>query len=283
MHHALRVVTTVATVLVTIHVTILLAGTCATLAQTADTAQKGSTVTTVSPDVVKSLAPTGTLRVAINLGNIVLAQGTPDAPRGVTVDLAHELAKRLGVGVELTTFDAAGKSFEAMKAGKVDIVFLAIEPVRAAEVEFTAPYVLIEGVYMVPKDSPLKSTADVDREGVRIGVNRASAYDLYLTRTLKHAQLVRSPSGVDSFVNEKLDAAAGVKQPLVAYAAKNPGVKVLDGRFMEIQQAMGTAKGRDVGAAYLKKFVEEMKASGFVAEALKRSNQPDATVAPAAM
>jgi polar amino acid transport system substrate-binding protein len=272
MHHALRVVTTLATILV--------AGTCA-LAQTADTAQKGSTVTTVSPDVVKSLAPTGTLRAAINLGNIVLAQGTPDAPRGVTVDLARELAKRLGVPVELTTFDAAGKSFEAMKAGKMDIVFLAIEPVRAAEVEFTAPYVLIEGVYMVPKDSTLK-TNDVDREGVRIGVNKASAYDLYLTRTLKHAQLVRSASGIDSFVNEKLDAAAGVKQPLVAYAAQNPNVKVLDGRFMEIQQAMGTAKGRDVGAAYLKKFVEEMKASGFVADALKRSNQPDAAVAPPA-
>jgi polar amino acid transport system substrate-binding protein len=274
MHHALRVVTTLATVLV--------AGTCA-LAQTADTAQKGSTVTTASPDVVKSLAPTGTLRAAINLGNIVLAQGTPDAPRGVTVDLARELAKRLGVGVELTTFDAAGKSFEAMKAGKMDIVFLAIEPVRAAEVEFTAPYVLIEGVYMVPKDSPLKTNADVDREGVRIGVNKASAYDLYLTRTLKHAQLVRSADGVGTFVADKLDAAAGVKQPLVAYAAQNPGVKVLDGRFMEIQQAMGTAKGRDVGAAYLKTFVEEMKSSGFVADALKRSNQPDAAVAPAAM
>jgi len=259
-----------------------LAGTAA-LAQSADPSQKGTTVSTVSPDVVKSLAPTGTLRAAINLGNIVLAQGTPDAPSGVTPELARELGKRLGVPVELTTFDAAGKSFEAMKAGKVDIVFLAIEPVRAAEVEFTAPYVLIEGVYMVPKDSALKTNEDVDREGVRIGVNKASAYDLFLTRTLKHAQLVRSPSGIDSFVKDKLDAAAGVKQPLVAYAAAHPDVKILDGRFMEIQQAMGTAKGRDVGAAYLKKFVEEMKASGFVADALKRSNQPDAAVAPAAM
>lgn len=241
-------------------------------------------MTAVSPDIVKELAPTGRLRVAINLGNIVLAQ-TDDAtgqPKGVTVELARELARRLGVPVALSTFDAAGKAFEALKAGKVDIVFLAIEPVRAAEVAFTAPYVIIEGVYMVPKDSAIQSVADVDRAGVRIGVNKASAYDLYLTRTLKHATLVRGESGVDLFANEKLEAAAGVKQPIVAYAKTNPDVRVLDGRFMEIRQAMGTAKGRDQGARYLHAFIEEMKASGFVADALKRSNQPDASVAPPA-
>jgi polar amino acid transport system substrate-binding protein len=238
-------------------------------------------MSTVPPDVVKEFAPTGKLRAAINLGNPVLAQGTREAPRGVTVDLARELARRLGVTLELVPFDAAGKVFEALKAGAWDVAFLAIEPVRAAEIAFTAPYVLIEGVYLVPKDSPLKTVADVDGAGVRIGVNRNSAYDLYLTRTLKNAQLVRSDDGVAQFVRDKLDAAAGVKQPIVAYAKTNPNVRVMDGRFMEIRQAMGTPRGRAAAAAYLRGFVEEMKASGFVADALKRSNQPDAAVAPA--
>jgi polar amino acid transport system substrate-binding protein len=231
-------------------------------------------------EIVKQLAPSGKLRVGINFGNMVLAQGTPEAPLGITPDLARELGKRLGVPIEFIPYDAAGKTFEALKAGKLDIIFLAIEPVRAAEIEFTAPYVLIEGVYLVPKDSPLKAVADVDRDGVRIGVNKDSAYDLFLTRTLKHATLVRAENGVDIFVKDKLDASAGVKQPMVAYAKTDPNVKVMDGRFMEIRQAMGTPKGHTVGAQYLHAFIEEMKASGFVADALKRSNQPDAAVAP---
>ncbi len=238
-------------------------------------------MTRIPADVASHLAPTGRLRVAINLGNSVLAQGTPEAPRGITPDLARELARRLGVPYEFAVFDAAGKAFEAARAGKIDIVFLAIEPVRAAEIAFTAPYVIIEGVYMVPTDSPLRTVDDVDREGVRIGVNRNSAYDLYLTRTLKKAQLVRGESGIELFISQKLEAAAGVKQPLVAYAKANPTVRVIDGRFMEIRQAMGTPQGRDPAAVnYLRAFVEEMKASGFVAQALKRSNQPDAAVAP---
>lgn len=245
--------------------------------------QGATSMNAVSPEVVKSLAPTGTLRAGINLGNIVLAQSDASgALEGVTVDLARELGRRLDVPVELKAFDAAGKSFEALKAGAVDIVFLAIEPVRAAEVAFTAPYVIIEGVYMVPKDSPIKAVGEVDREGVRIGVNKASAYDLFLTRTLKHATLVRGESGVDLFIKDKLEAAAGVKQPILAYAKTDPGVRVLDGRFMEIRQAMGTARSREAGARYLHGFVEEMKASGFIADALKRSNQPDASVAPPA-
>src|SRR3954447_14939402 len=157
----------------------------------------------ISPDVLKDLAPTGTLRASINLGNIVLANGTPDNPGGVTPELARELAKRLGVPSQLTCFDAAGKAFEAMKGGKVDIVFLAIEPVRAAEIEFTAPYVIIEGVYMVPTESPLKTPADVDQPGIRVGVNKASAYDLFLTRTLKNATLVRNEDGAKLFIDEK--------------------------------------------------------------------------------
>jgi len=241
----------------------------------------------VPPNVVKELAPNGKLRAAINFGNIVLAQKDPAGrePRGVSAELARELAKRLSVPIEYVTFDAAGKVFDALKRGVWDIAFLAVEPVRAAEIDFTAPYVLIEGTYMVPKDSALQAIEDVDRAGVRIAVATGSAYDLYLTRTIKSATLVRAPTGpaaLDMFVRDKLEAAGGVKQPLVEFAAANPGVRVMDGRFMAIQQAMGMPKGRPRAHDYLKGFVEEMKASGFVADALKRSNQPDAVVAPKA-
>ena len=250
-------------------------------------AQGGSSMTKPSSDVVASLAPTGKLRAAINFGNGVLAQKDPATgePRGVSADLSKELAKRLAVPVEFVTFEAAGKVFEALKTGAWDIAFLAIEPVRAAEIDFSPPYVLIEGTYMVPKDLPLKAVEDVDRAGVRIAVGRASAYDLYLTRTIKNATLVRAATGggkamIDLFNADKLEAVAGVKQPLVEYARNDPNVRVMDGRFMVIQQAMGTPKGRDAGARYLRMFIEEMKASGFVADGLKRSNQPDAAVAP---
>ena len=236
----------------------------------------------VTPEIVKSLAPSGTLLVTLNCGNTVLVTGTPDAPGGVTVDLSRELAKRLGVPVKFHPFPGAGEAFEGFSKQNLDIVFLAIEPVRVAQVEFTAPYVIIEGVYMVWKDSALKSVADVDAKGVRIAVTERAAYELYLTRTLKNATLIRSADGVGTFVEQKLEAAGGVKQQIVARAKELPGVRVLDGRFMEIRQAMGTQKGREVGAAYLKAFIEEMKASGFVADALKRSNQPEATVAPPA-
>src|SRR5437763_6800551 len=235
----------------------------------------------VSTDVLKDLAPTGTLRASINLGNIVLAQGTPDKPAGVTPELARELAKRLGVPCALTCFDGAGKAFDAMKAGEVDIVFLAIEPVRAAEIEFTAPYVIIEGCYVVPKESARKSPADVDKAGIRIGVNKNSAYDLFLTRSLKHAALMRSQDGAADFLTNKYEAAGGVKQALQAFIAQNPGVRLIDERFMEIRQAMGCAKGKTAGAKYLRCFIEEMKASGFVANELKKSGQHDATVASA--
>jgi polar amino acid transport system substrate-binding protein len=243
---------------------------------------------TVSADVLKDLAPGGKLRAALNLGNSVLVQTDPATgqPKGVTPDLARELGRRLGVPVEFVTFDAAGKVFDAVKSGMWDIAFLAIESVRAAEIEFTAPYVLIEGTYMVSADSPLQTIADVDRPGVRIAVGLGSAYDLYLTRTIKNATIIRAKAGggremIDLFVNDKLDVAAGVRQPLAAYAATHPEVRVMDGRFMEIRQAMGTPKGRMAGARYLAAFVEEMKASGFVAEALTRSNQ-SAAVAPSA-
>jgi polar amino acid transport system substrate-binding protein len=242
----------------------------------------------VSPDVLKDLAPTGKLRAAINVGNSVLAQiGDDGQPKGITPDLARELGRRLGVPVELVVYDAAGKVFGAVKSNAWDIAFVAIEPVRAAEIEFSAPYVIIEGTYMVRQDSPLKTISDVDRTGVRIAVGPGSAYDLYLTRTIKNATIVRAAMGggramIDLFINDKLEVAAGVKQPLVAYAKDHPEMRVMDGHFMEIQQAMGTPKGRLAGAAYLRAFVEDMKASGFVADAIKRSNQQAAVAPPAA-
>jgi polar amino acid transport system substrate-binding protein len=239
----------------------------------------------VPPEIRSELAPTGTLRAAINFGNPVLAQKDPATgePRGVSVDLARELGRRLNVPVELVTYDAAGKVFDALKSGVWDIAFLAIDPARASEISFTAPYVIIEGTYMVPADSPLRTIGDVDRDGVRVAVGNKSAYDLYLTRTLKRAQIVRvptSPAAIEIFLTDKLEAAAGVKQPLLQFAKTNPKMRVMDGRFMVIEQAMGTPKGREAGARYLREFVEEMKASGFVARGLEKSGQADATVAP---
>jgi polar amino acid transport system substrate-binding protein len=238
-----------------------------------------------SPAVIKELAPNGKLRAAINFGNGVLAQRDPAGgdPRGVSGDLSRELAKRLGVGVEYVTFDAAGKVFDALKRGEWDVAFMAIDPVRAAEIEFTGPYVVIEGAYAVPNNSTIKANEEVDRDGIRIAVARGSAYALYLTRAIKNAKLVQEPSGsqaIEMFVRDKLEVAAGVKQPIVAFAQKNPSFRVLPGHFMVIEQAMGIPKGRTEGVRYLRHFVEEMKASGFVAAALQKSGQGEATVAP---
>jgi polar amino acid transport system substrate-binding protein len=244
------------------------------------------------PDVLKDLAPTGKLRAAINFGNGVLAQkGPAGEPKGITPDLATALAKRLGVQVEFVPYEAAGKVFEGAKAGAWDVGFIAIEPVRAADIQFTAPYVIIDGTYMVRTDSPLKEVADVDKPGIRIAVGLGSAYDLYLTRTIKNATLVRANVGggkamIELWVNDKLDAAAGVRQQLEVYAKSHPNdVRIMSGAFQEIRQAMGMPKKNGeagkAGAAYLAAFVEDMKASGFVADALKRSGQ-DAKVAPPA-
>ena len=236
-------------------------------------------------EVVADLAPGGKLRAAINFGNSVLAQREPAGgpPRGVSGDLARELARRLGVGLEYVTFDAAGKVFEALKSGAWDIAFMAIDPLRAEEIAFTGPYVVIEGVYLVPSASPLRSIEEVDRDGVRIAVARGSAYDLFLTRAIKRARLVREPSGpeaLEMFLRDHLEAAAGVKQPLVAFAREHPQTRVIPGHFMAIEQAMGTPKSRAKGARYLRAFVEEMKASGFVARSLEASGQGEATIAP---
>ncbi|MEI8412939.1 MULTISPECIES: transporter substrate-binding domain-containing protein [unclassified Kribbella] len=233
--------------------------------------------------VREDLAPSGVLRASINLGNPVLAQGTPEEPAGVTVDIAREIARRLELPLELVCFDAARKSFEALTTGQADICFLAIEPARADEVAFTAPYVIIEGVFAVRRESDLLSVADVDRADVRIGVKRGSAYDLYLTRTLQHATIVRGDEGVDVFLAEGLEAAAGIRQPITQFVAENPDYRVIDERFMEIRQAVGTTRTRHPDTvAYLHAVVEDLKSTGFIATSLHHSNQPDAAVAPPA-
>ena len=231
--------------------------------------------------IARDLSPTGTLRAAINLGNPVLARGTPAAPAGVTVDMARELGSRAGVPVELVCFDAARKSLGAVTAGRADICFLAIDPAREAEIAFTAPYVVIEGVFAVPRDSAITTTADVDRERVRIGVKRGSAYDLFLSRTLRHASVVRADEGTGVLRELGLEAAAGVRQPMAEFVRSHPGFRLIEGPFMQIRQAMGTARTRRPETIqFLRAFVEELKASGFVTDALRRANLPDVTVAP---
>jgi len=239
----------------------------------------------MSADLARQFAPTGAFRVAINYGNAVLAQRDPaggDEPRGVSADLARELARRLGLEPTFIGFDAAGRVADAVARGEIDVLFLAIDPVRAADIDFTGPYVLIEGGYAVRDDSPLRAIEEVDRPGVHIAAAKGSAYDLHLARTLKHAERVLAATGEDAirrYLDERLDALAGVKTALHRFVAAHPGHRVMDGRFMAIEQAMGIAKGRAEACAYLTRFVEEMKACGFVAEALKRSGQGAVQVA----
>ena len=241
----------------------------------------------ISPALRSDLAPTGKIRVGINYGNPVLA--TKDPPggelRGVAVDLAREVGKRLDLPVELVGYDAAGKMVDALKAGAWDIAFLAIEPGREGDISFTAPYIEIEGTYLVPAGSPLRAIADVDRHGVRIALAAGAAYELFLSRNLKRAQLVRVPDPQAAFelvVGGKVEALAGVKQTLVTNAGKLPGSRILDGRFLAIGQAVGIVKGRDAGAKYLREFVEDVKASGLVAQAIEKAGVHGVAIAPPA-
>ena len=241
----------------------------------------------ISAAVLSDLAPTGKLRVGINYGNPVLATRDPSSGdlRGVAVDLGRELGRRVGVPVELVAFESAGKMFDAVKAGAWDVAFLAVDPGRADQIDFTAPYVEIEGTYLVPAGSALRAIADVDRDRVRIGISSKSAYDLFLSRSIQHAELIRAtdPNGAFQLILAgKVDVVAGVRQHLVANAEKLPGSRVLDGRFMAIQQALGIPKGRATGASYLREFIEEVKASGLVAQAIEKAGVRGVSVPPAA-
>jgi polar amino acid transport system substrate-binding protein len=245
-------------------------------------------MTTQMPDTARAeLAPTGTLRAGLNHSNFLLVakDSKPGDPRGVAVDMARELARRIGVPVAFVSYKSPGEMADAVKSGAWDVAFLGAEPARAAEIEFTPAYVEIECTYLVPAGSPLKSIADVDRPGVRISVSNRSAYDLYLSRALKHAELVRSDgldASFDRFLADKLDALAGLRPRLIVDVGKVPGASILDGRFTAIQQAIGTPKGRASGARYLREFVADVKASGFVAGLIERHGARGLSVAPQA-
>lgn len=241
----------------------------------------------VHPDIVAAFARKGVLRASINVGNPILAKRDPatGSATGVSVDLASAFAARLGVPLELVVFDSAGESAQAVGNEQADIGFFAIDPKRGETVSFTDAYVLIEGCYMVRDDSPLQDNGEVDQAGTVVTVGKGSAYDLYLSRSLRHATILRAPTSptvTSTFLAEKADVAAGVRQQLQADAQKHGGLRLLPGRFMEIRQAMGTPKSRgDVAANALHEFVEDMKSSGFVAQALARHDIQGAAVAPA--
>lgn len=242
--------------------------------------------TTLPAAVVSAFTPGGALRASINLGNPILAnKDAAGAPVGVSIDLARAFAERLGVALELVVFEKAAASVDAVRNEQADIGFFAIDPARSEGLRFTAPYVLIEGSYLVPAASPIQRNEDVDREGLRIAVGGGSAYDLFLTRAIEHAQVVRvqGAQGVfDSLHAGQVEVAAGIRQVLEAEAGRVAGLRLLPGRFMVIQQAMGTPASRGAeAAAALSAFVEEMKASGFVADALARHRIQGASVAPA--
>jgi len=226
----------------------------------------------------------GTLRIGINFGNVVLARrDAAGAPVGIAVDLANELVRRLEASMELVTYDAAGKMAEDAKAGAWDAAFLAVDPERANEIVFTSPYLEVEATYLVPAPSPLQTVDDVDRDGIRVAVSSKSAYDLFLTRSLQRARLVRAAgpdAAVDLFFTEKLDALAGLRPWLSDLAKKHDGVRLLDGRFYTVQQAIGVPRGRDDLARTLQEFVQDVKASGYVSRLIAASGIPGVVALP---
>ncbi len=227
-----------------------------------------------NPEIVRDLAPTGALRAAINLGNPVLTNGTPEDPGGVTVAIAREIGARLGVPVELICVDAARKSFAALAEGRADVTFLAIEPAREGEVAFSPPYLTIEGVYAVASAATFAGSDDVDRPDVRIGVKEGSAYDLYLTRTIGHAEIVRGTDGTDVFVEQGLEVAAGIRQPVTAFVGDGATYRLLEPAFMQIRQAVGVRRDqRDDTVQFVAAVVSDLLASGSIRAELTRSGQ----------
>jgi len=243
--------------------------------------------TEITPAIRSELAPSGKLRVGLNHGNFLLVTAGSSAtdPRGVAPDIARELGKRVGVPVEFIKFESAGKLGDGVKTGAWDVAFLGNEPQRAAEIAFSSAYLEIPSTYLVPAGSPIRSIDEVDREGVRIAVAEQSAYGLYLARTIKHAKLITTQgldSSFDVFVSQKLEALAGLRPRLLTDVQKLPGARILDGQFTGVQQSIGTPKNREASARFLRAFVEEVKASGLVAEAISRNGAQGVTVAPPA-
>jgi polar amino acid transport system substrate-binding protein len=236
----------------------------------------------MDPKIKAELVPTGTLRVGVNLGNFLLVNKQPDGSlRGVVPDLAQEIGRRAGVPVELVPSPGAGQVADGVKTW--DVAFIGAEPARAAEIFFTNAYLEIPATYLVPAGSPIKSIDEVDRKGVRIATANRSAYDLYLSRSLKNAELVRAegiPASYDLFVEKKLDVLSGLLPRLTADAARLPGARILDGRFTAVQQAIGTPKARTGAAAWLVEFVAESKRSGLIAELIAMHGAKGVNVAP---
>ena len=240
-----------------------------------------------SPAARTELAPTGKLRAGINYGNFILAQKDPATgdSRGPAIDLARELGKRLGVPVEIVAYTAVGTMVDGAKAGAWDIAFLGSDPARAGEIDFTAAYLELEATYLVPPNSRLRTIADVDQEGVRVAAPARANYELYLSRSLKRANLVRADNADAAFkllVEGRVEALAGLSQALGSLAEKLPGSRMIDGRFMAVPQSVGTPKGRDAGFAYLRVFVEDAKASGMVARSIQNTGYRGVSVAPPA-
>jgi polar amino acid transport system substrate-binding protein len=241
----------------------------------------------VSQQAKTELAPTGVLRAGLNLSNFLLVSGKTDAgePAGVAPDMAAEIARRLGVPVKYVTFKTPGELADAAETGAWDIGLIGAEPQRAEKIAFTPAYVEIEATYLVPAGSPLKTMADVDKPGVRIAVTGRAAYGLWLERNIKQAELVRSgtlDAAFEQFVAEKLDVLAGLRPRLLSDVEKLPGARILDGKFMAVQQAIGTGRKNTAGAAFLRDFVEQVKASGFVTSLIEKHNVRGLTVAPPA-
>ena len=242
---------------------------------------------TIDSSTLSSFAPTATLRVGINLGNPILANEEPNTKRlyGVTIDIANEIGKRISLPVQLIPFKTAGATVDAVKTGEIDLVFVAIDPVRGADISYTPAYIQIEGAYMVKTDSSINNNEEVDAVGNEIVVGKGSAYDLYLSREIKNATLLRAASSqavVDDFMSGQGNVAAGVKQQLESDAKRYEGLRMLPGRFMVINQAIGIPKARtqyEVTTAYLSDVIAELKQSGFIAEAMKRHNIQGAKVA----
>jgi polar amino acid transport system substrate-binding protein len=236
---------------------------------------------------LSELAPSGKLRVGINHSNFLLVNsGSPfGAPKGIAPDLAVELAKRAGLEVQWASFDAAGKLADAVKDAVVDIGFIGNEPQRAEVIAFSPAYLELPVTYLVPAGSSLNNLSDVDREGIRVSVSARSAYDLFLTRHLKKAQLVRSegiPASVKTFVDQKLEALAGLKPGLMTEMQKISGSRILDGQVTAVQQSVGVPKARSAAAKYVRDFVEAIKAEGIVAQAVERHGVKGVSVAPKA-
>jgi len=241
----------------------------------------------MSPEIIADLAPTGVLRAGINLSNFLLVTGRSPAgdPAGVAPDVAAEIARRLNVPITYLPYKSPGELADAAVGGVWDIGLIGAEPQRAETIAFTAAYAEIEATYLVPSGSPLKTIADVDAAGVRVAVTGRSAYGLWLDRNIKHAELVRSEtldSAYEQFVRDRLEALAGLRPRLLADMSKLPGARILDGRFTAVQQAIGTPRKNKAGAAFLRDFVEEAKASGLIASLIERHKVSGLSVAPPA-